>query len=108
IAPFSLVFGAAGAGVINEYASLHLGGTLPISRTAAVIAPGAVVMAMIYALGPLSGLHINPAPLLAFTIRGVFKVAWVLPYVAVQMGGGVAAACGLQGMYQNASSGGQT
>ena len=53
---FILVTVAAGAGVINHYAG---GG--PISRTAAVIAPGAVVMAMIYAWGPLSGLHINPA-----------------------------------------------
>ena len=42
--------------MINHYA-----GGNPISRTAAVIAPGAVVMAMIYAWGPLSGLHINPA-----------------------------------------------
>jgi aquaporin Z len=50
-----LVTVAAGSGVINHY----VGGG-PISRTAAVIAPGAVVMAMIYAWGPLSGLHINP------------------------------------------------
>ena len=41
--------------MINHYASGN-----PISRTAAVIAPGAVVMAMSYAWGPLSGLHINP------------------------------------------------
>ena len=52
---FILVTVAAGSGVINQYAD---GG--PISRTAAVIPPGAVVMAMIYAWGPLSGLHINP------------------------------------------------
>ena len=59
-----LVTVAAGAGVINHY----VGGG-PISRTAAVIAPGAVVMAMIYAWGPLSGLHINPAVTLAFASR---------------------------------------
>jgi aquaporin Z len=41
---FVLVTVAAGSGVINRY----VGGG-PISRTAAVIAPGAVVMAMIYA-----------------------------------------------------------
>ncbi len=61
---FVLVTVAAGAGVINHY----VGGG-PISRTAAVIAPGAVVMAMIYAWGPLSGLHINPAVTLAFASR---------------------------------------
>jgi len=64
---FILVTVAAGAGVINHY----VGGG-PISRTAAVIAPGAVVMAMIYAWGPLSGLHINPAVTFGFTARGVF------------------------------------
>ena len=74
VGTFILVTVAAGSGVINHYAG---GG--PISRTAAVIAPGAVVMAMIYALGPLSGLHINPAVTLAFAGRGVFKVAWVCP-----------------------------
>ena len=54
---------AAGSGVINHY----VGGG-PISRTAAVIAPGALVMALIYAWGPLSGLHINPAVTFAFKI----------------------------------------
>jgi aquaporin Z len=101
VGTFILVTVAAGSGVINHY----VGGG-PISRTAAVIAPGAVVMAMIYALGPLSGLHINPAVTLAFTSRGVFKVAWVLPYLAVQLAGAVAAAFFLQGMYGHVSSGG--
>jgi aquaporin Z len=64
---FVLVTVAAGSGVINHY----VGGG-PISRTAAVIAPGAVVMAMIYAWGPLSGLHINPAVTFGFAARGVF------------------------------------
>ena len=101
IGTFILVTVAAGAGVINHYAG---GG--PISRTAAVIAPGAVVMAMIYALGPLSGLHINPAVTLAFAGRGVFKMAWVLPYLVVQLAGAVAAALFLQGMFGHVASGG--
>jgi aquaporin Z len=101
VGTFILVTVAAGSGVINHY----VGGG-PISRTAAVIAPGAVVMAMIYALGPLSGLHINPAVTLAFTSRGVFKVAWVLPYLLVQLAGAVAAALFLQGMYGHVASGG--
>src|SRR6478609_3511130 len=82
-----LVLVAAGSGVINQYVA----GT-PISRTAAVIAPGAVVMAMIYAWGPLSGLHINPAVTFAFTGRGVFPPKWVVPYWVVQFGGAICAA----------------
>ena len=55
---FMLVTVAAGSGVINQYAG---GG--PISRAAAVIAPGALVMALIYAWGPLSGLHTSSGTL---------------------------------------------
>jgi MIP family channel proteins len=98
---FILVTVAAGSGVINHYA-----GGDPISRTAAVIAPGAVVMAMIYALGPLSGLHINPAVTLAFAGRGVFKMAWVVPYLIVQFAGAVAASLFLQLMYSHVDAGG--
>jgi len=97
---FVLVTVAAGAGVINHYAG---GG--PISRTAAVIAPGAVVMAMIYAWGPLSGLHINPAVTFAFAGRGVFPRAWVVPYWVAQLAGAVCAALFLQVMFGDVSAG---
>jgi aquaporin Z len=71
-----------------------------------VIAPGAVVMAMIYAWGPLSGLHINPAVTLGFTARGVFPRAWVVPYWVVQLGGAVCAALFLQLMFGDVAAGG--
>jgi aquaporin Z len=101
IGTFFLVTVAAGSGVINHYA-----GGDPISRTAAVIAPGAVVMAMIYALGPLSGLHINPAVTLAFTARRVFKAVWAVPYIAVQLAGAICAALFLQFMFGDVVTGG--
>jgi aquaporin Z len=98
---FILVTVAAGSGVINHYV-----GTGPVSRTAAVIAPGAVVMAMIYALGPLSGLHINPAVTVAFTGRGVFKPGWALPYFIAQFAGAICASLFLQGMFGDVAAGG--
>src|SRR5436309_6099847 len=98
---FVLVTVAAGSGVINHY----VGGG-PIGRTAAVIAPGAVVMAMIYAWGPLSGLHINPAVTFAFTARGVFPTKWVVPYWVVQLGGAICAALFLQVMFGDVAAGG--
>ena len=98
---FVLVTVAAGSGVINHY----VGGG-PISRTAAVIAPGAVVMAMIYAWGPLSGLHINPAVTFAFASRRVFPPGWVVPYWVVQFAGAICAALFLQLMFGDVSAGG--
>jgi aquaporin Z len=98
---FVLVTVAAGSGVINHY----VGGG-PISRTAAVIAPGAVVMALIYAWGPLSGLHINPVVTTAFAIRGVFPAWWVVPYWVAQFAGAIGAAMFLQAMFTHVSAGG--
>ncbi len=98
---FMLVTVAAGSGVINQYAG---GG--PISRAAAVIAPGALVMALIYAWGPLSGLHINPAVTFAFTARRVFPPAWVVPYWVAQFAGAIGAALFLQAMFGHVSAGG--
>ncbi len=98
---FLLVTVAAGSGVINHYAG---GG--PISRTAAVIAPGALVMALIYAWGPLSGLHINPAVTFAFAGRRVFPAGWVVPYWVAQFAGAIGAALFLQAMFGDVSAGG--
>jgi aquaporin Z len=96
-----LVTVAARADVINHYA-----GGNPIGRTAAVIAPGPVVMAMIHAWGPLSGLHINPAATFAFTARGVSPPKWVVPYWVVQLAGAICAALFLQFMFGDVSAGG--
>ena len=96
-----LVVVAAGSGVINKYS-----GGEPISRTAAVIAPGALVMALIYTWGPLSGLHINPAVTLAFAGRGVFRTMWVVPYLVAQLSGAFFGALFLQLMFGHVSAGG--
>ncbi len=83
---FVLVFVAAGAPAI----AAHTGA--PISREAAVAAPGLVVMGLIYAFGDVSGMHINPAVTFGFALRGVFSWRRVPAYVAAQLGGAVFAA----------------
>jgi aquaporin Z len=98
---FLLVTVVVGAGVINHYAGGH-----PVTSAAAAIAAGALVMALIYAWGPLSGLHINPAVTLAFWGRGVFPLRWVLPYWLAQFAGGIGAALFLQAMFSHVSAGG--
>ncbi len=101
VGTFLLVTVAAGAGVINHYA-----GGEPVTRAAAAIAPGALVMALIYAWGPLSGLHINPVVTVAFYGRGVFPLRWVAPYVAAQFAGAIGGALFLQAMFSHVTAGG--
>src|SRR5204863_4843885 len=58
-----------------------------ISRTAAVVAPGLMVLAIILFMGKVSGAHLNPAVTLAFTLRGDFPWKRVPGYVVVQLAG---------------------
>jgi aquaporin Z len=87
---FFLVLVAAGGGMMGQ--------AFPntISRTAAVTAPGLMVMAIILFMGKVSGAHLNPAVSLAFWWRGDFP-AWRVPgYIIVQLGGASLAALFLQ------------
>ena len=83
---FLLVLVAAGATVVGALS----GGA--ISRTAAVTAPGLMVMAIILFMGAVSGAHLNPAVTLAFGLRGDFPWRRVPGYVLAQ-GAGAALAC---------------
>lgn len=59
----------------------------------AVVAAGGLALAVIAAgLGPVSGGHVNPAVTFGLAVSGRFPWAYVLPYVAAQFTGAVAAA----------------
>ena len=87
---FFLVLVAAGGGMMGQ----AFPGT--ISRTAAVVAPGLMVMAIILFMGKVSGAHLNPAVSVAFALRGDFPWWRVPGYVIVQLGGAALAAWFLQ------------
>ncbi|HSH49316.1 MAG TPA: MIP/aquaporin family protein [Halomonas sp.] len=51
-----------------------------------------VVAAVVYICGPISGAHINPAVTVALAVRHRFPWSNVIPYIIVQLLGGVAGA----------------
>jgi aquaporin Z len=90
---FLLVVVAAGAGVV----AAGSGGAVTLGM--AVVAPGLIVMAIIYFMGAVSGAHVNPAVTLAFAVRRNFPWNRVPGYVLGQLAGGVAAALFLRAMF---------
>ena len=87
---FLLVIVAAGGGMMSQ--------AFPetISRTAAVVAPGLMVMGIILFMGKVSGAHLNPVVTLAFASRGDFPWRRVPGYILVQLIGATLAAWLLQ------------
>ena len=69
-----------------------------ISRTAAVVAPALMVMAIILFMGKVSGAHLNPAVSIAFALRRDFPWWRVPGYVVTQLVGATLAALFLRGV----------
>jgi aquaporin Z len=94
---FFLVLVACGGGVMGE--------AFPntISRTAAVSAPGLMVLGIILFMGKVSGAHLNPAVSVAFSLRGDFPWRRVPGYIVAQLVGAALAAWFVQSVI-NASA----
>jgi aquaporin NIP len=99
---FALVFAGTGAIVINEISG---GG---VSHVGVALTFGLIVMAMIYAVGDVSGAHLNPAVTVAFTLAGKFRKQVVLPYVASQLAGAFLASIAILLLFGNRASLGAT
>lgn len=82
---FALVFAGTGAVVINDVSR----GT--VSHVGVAFTFGLVVLAMIYAVGDVSGAHLNPAVTFGFFAARRFEAHWVLPYAASQLLGALLA-----------------
>ena len=86
IGTFWLVFCGCGSGVLA--AALPEAG---IGLVGVSLAAGLALMAMIYAIGGISGGHMNPAVSVGLAVAGKFPACSILPYVVAQVAGATAA-----------------
>ncbi len=91
---FWLVFGGCGSAVLaakfvdSGNPNINLG----IGFVGVSFAFGLTVLTMAYAIGHISGCHLNPAVSVGLVVAGRFKVAELVPYVIAQVLGGLAGA----------------
>jgi len=95
IGTFWLVFGGCGSAVLAAMFSAPLDGTsinLGIGFVGVAFAFGLTVLTMAYAIGHISGCHLNPAVSAGLVAGGRFPLKELFPYVACQVIGGIAGA----------------
>lgn len=90
---YALVFAGTGAVIIDQ--ETHGG----ISHVGVAITFGLIVMSMIYALGNISGAHINPAVSIAFTAAKKFPAKELIPFIISQLSGAVTASLTLKYLF---------
>lgn len=93
IGTFALVFAGTGAIVINDVS----GGA--VTHVGVALTFGLIVLAMIYAVGDVSGAHLNPAVTLGFFAARRLHGKVVLPYIASQLVGAFAASALLRALF---------
>lgn len=99
---FALIFAGTGAIVINDisdHAITHVGIALTF---------GWIVLAMIYAIGDISGCHLNPAVTLGFLAAGRMEKRLVIPYIVSQSAGAILASIVLKVLFPEHSTLGAT
>ena len=102
IGTFALVFAGTGAIVINDVS----GGA--VTHVGIAITFGLVVMSMIYALGDVSGAHLNPAVTIGFALSHRLPSREVAPYVVAQLVGAFIASGAMLAMFGSRAALGAT
>jgi aquaporin Z len=90
VGTFALVFCGTGAIVIDQVSGIS------VTHVGVAITFGLIVLAMIYALGDISGAHLNPAVSLAFLIAGRMRSKEVIIYTLFQFAGAFLASFSLK------------
>lgn len=96
-----LVFFGAGAATLMF--GFHFdGGSLAAGVVVTALTFGLILVALAYALGPLTGCHVNPAVTLGAVLTGRISVTEAVGYWAAQFAGGILGALLLWGVFNTA------
>jgi aquaporin Z len=90
IGTFWLVFGGCGSAVLAaKFPANDAANSLGIGLVGVSFAFGLTVLTMAYAIGHISGCHLNPAVSVGLLMGKRFSSSEIGPYIAAQVGGGI-------------------
>ncbi|HYG50251.1 MAG TPA: aquaporin, partial [Flavobacteriales bacterium] len=102
VGTFALVFCGTGAIVINQ----ETNGA--ITHPGIALTFGMIVAVMIFALGDVSGAHMNPAVTLSFALAKRFPAKEIIPYIIAQAAGAFCASILLKTLFMDNETLGST
>jgi glycerol uptake facilitator-like aquaporin len=91
-----LLLAVVGSGIM---AQRLCGGNVGLELLANAVATGGALVALILAVGPISGAHLNPAVTIADAWQGGVSWTMVVPYMAAQVLGALAGTAFADGMF---------
>lgn len=98
-----LVFVAVGVATLS-FGFGFTGESVAAGVVATSLAFGFVLTGLVYAIGPISGCHVNPAVTLAFVVSRRMELRDAFAYWIAQFAGGVAGAVVLWAMFQGSDA----
>jgi aquaporin Z len=93
-----LVFFAVGTATLT-FGFKVTGSSTSAGVVATALAFGLVLLALVYAIGPISGCHVNPAVTMGFLVSGRISIADAIGYWIAQVAGGIGGAAALFGVF---------
>jgi aquaporin Z len=93
-----LVFLAVGVATLS-FGYRFAGSSYSAGVVTTALAFGVVLLVLVYAVGPISGCHINPAVTMGFLVSGRMSFDDALAYWVAQFVGGIAGAAALFGVF---------